>query len=215
MDNNPRKIVREKAQVCGLESLSDSELLLLATDDITPADVDSLLERFGGLGGVCSAELRELRKAPELGAKGAMSIATGVELGRRAAELRGTNIEFVTSSDDIKRMFASLATLAYEEFWVVYLNTAGRVLERLRVSQGGVSSTQVDTRLVAKRAVELLSSSVVLVHNHPSGMATASDSDRELTRKIAQALALFDVRVVDHVIISSHDTLSFASTGLL
>jgi DNA repair protein RadC len=112
-------------------------------------------------------------------------------------------------------MFASLGTLRHEEFWVVYLNSAGRVLERQRISQGGVSSTQVDCRLIAKRALELLATSVVMVHNHPSGVAQASDEDIHLTERVQKALALFDIRLTDHLIFADTASLSFVEQGLL
>ncbi|MBO5656078.1 MAG: DNA repair protein RadC, partial [Rikenellaceae bacterium] len=146
--DNPRKIIRERALVSGAEVLSDRELLLLLMDDASPAEVDAALERLGGLSGVCKADIRELRKCEGVGMYGAVRLAACVELGRRAAELRSEQVEFITSSSDVVRMFASLGTLRHEEFWVVYLNSAGRVLERQRISQGGVSSTQVDCRLI-------------------------------------------------------------------
>lgn len=213
--SNPLKIVREKALVCGLKELSDEELMMLIIDAESSDKAVALLRRMDGLEGVCKADLKELRQTEELGVRGAVRVGACVELGRRAMAFQGEHIEFITSSDDIKRMFSHLETLDYEEFWCVYLNSAGRVLERLRISQGGVSHTQVDCRLISKRAIELLATSVVLVHNHPSGVAVASNDDIALTEKIRSALTLFDTRVLDHVIISSNSYYSFASSGLL
>lgn len=212
---NPRKIIRERALVSGAEVLSDRELLLLLMDDASPAEVDAALERLGGLSGVCKADMRELRKCEGVGMYGAVRLAASVELGRRAAELQSEQVEFVTSSNDVVRMFASLGGLRHEEFWVVYLNSAGRVLERQRISQGGVCSTQVDCRLIAKRALELLATSVVMVHNHPSGVAQASDEDIRLTERVQKALALFDIRLTDHLIFADTSSLSFVEQGLL
>lgn len=210
---NPRKIVRERAVASGIEVLSDNELLLLLADDVSPTEVEKLLERMGGLGGVCAADIRELRKCEGFGLQSAVRLAASVELGRRAAELRSEQVEFVASSEDVRRMFVGLGALAHEEFWVVYLNSAGRVLERRRISQGGVSMTQVDIRLIVKRALELLTTSVVMVHNHPSGVAAPSSEDIALTDRVVNALKLFDIRLVDHVIFAAGETYSFCAEG--
>ncbi|MBP3426587.1 MAG: DNA repair protein RadC [Rikenellaceae bacterium] len=213
--DNPRKILRERALVSGFGALSDSELLLLLMDDATLSEVDAVLGRMGGLRGVCSADMRELRKCEGVGLHAAVRLGAGVELGRRTAKLTAEQIEFVGSSEDVVRMFVSLNDLSYEEFWVVYLNSAGRVLERQRVSQGGVSSTQVDCRLVVKRALELLATNVVLVHNHPSGVAVASDDDVTLTERLRRALELLDIALTDHLIIAGAESFSFREKGLL
>lgn len=213
--SNPLKIVREKALVCGFGELSNEELMMLIIDDESPDKARALLSRMEGLEGLCKADIKQLRQNEELGVRGAVRVGACVELGRRAMALQSEHIEFVGSSDDIIRMFSHLGGLGHEEFWVVYLNSAGRVLERLRISQGGVSHAQVDCRIICKRAIELLATSVVLVHNHPSGVAEASRDDVALTEKIRSALALFDIRVVDHVIITANSSLSFVSSGLL
>ena len=212
---NQLKIVREKALVCGVGELSDEELMMLIIDDESPDKARTLLSRMEGLEGLCKADIKQLRQSEELGVRGAVRVGACIELGRRAMAMQGEHVEFIGSSDDIKRMFANLSTLHHEEFWVVYLNSAGRVLERLRISQGGICHAQVDCRLICKRAIELLATSVVLVHNHPSGIAEASHEDIALTEKIRSGLALFDTRVIDHVIISSNSSLSFVAAGLL
>lgn len=212
---NPRKIIRERVLVSGFGALSDSELMLLLTDDASPSEIESLLERMGGLNGVCAAEVRELRRCEGVGLNGAVRLGASVELGRRVAKSVGEQLEFVTSSQDVVRMFAGLGRLPYEEFWAVHLNSAGRVLERQRVSQGGVSCTQVDCRLIVKRALELLATSVVLVHNHPSGVATASDDDRALTERLRRALELLDIALTDHLVIADSEAFSFREQGIL
>lgn len=209
---NQLKIVREKALICGFESLSDEELLTLLCEDAEAAH--TLLSRYSRLSDVVGADIKELRQCEELGMRGAVRLSAAKEFGRRAAALRSEDVEFVGSSDDIKRMFAGLGTLHHEEFWVVCLNSAGRVLDKVRISQGGVNCTQVDCRLICKRALELLASSVVLVHNHPSGVATASNDDVELTNKVSAALALFNIRIIDHVILAGNGSFSFVAEGL-
>ena len=105
--------------------------------------------------------------------------------------------------------------MKYEECWCLYLNTGNRIVERQRVSQGGVQATVVDHRLVIKRALELLATQIILVHNHPSGAALPSEQDKILTKKIAEAAALFDIRLLDHLIIARGGEYSFRQSGLL
>lgn len=102
-----------------------------------------------------------------------------------------------------------LETLAYEECWAVYLTSSNRIIERQRISQGGVQGTVVDHRLVVKRALELLATQLVLIHNHPSGAAAPSPQDKVLTERVAQAAALFDIRLLDHIIIAREGDFSF------
>ena len=107
-----------------------------------------------------------------------------------------------------------LETLAYEECWAVYLTSSNRIIERQRISQGGVQGTVVDHRLVVKRA-ELLATQLVLIHNHPSGAAAPSPQDKVLTERVAQAAALFDIRLLDHIIIAREGDFSFLRAGLV
>lgn len=97
----------------------------------------------------------------------------------------------------------------------MYLTASNRIIERQRVSQGGVTGTVVDHRIVVKRALELLATQLILIHNHPSGTAEASPQDRALTERIARAAALFDIRLLDHIVIARGGDFSFLRAGLL
>lgn len=108
-----------------------------------------------------------------------------------------------------------LEQLPHEECWAVYLTASNRIIERQRVSQGGVTGTVVDHRIVVKRALELLATQLILIHNHPSGTAEASPQDRALTERIARAAALFDIRLLDHIVIARGGDFSFLRAGLL
>ena len=120
------------------------------------------------------------------------------------------------ASDDVVALFRpQLETLAYEECWAVYLTSSNRIIERQRISQGGVQGTVVDHRLVVKRALELLATQLVLIHNHPSGAAAPSPQDKVLTERVAQAAALFDIRLLDHIIIAREGDFSFLRAGLV
>ena len=98
---------------------------------------------------------------------------------------------------------------------MLYLTSSNRIVERQRVSQGGVQGTVVDHRLIIKRALELLATQLIMVHNHPSGAAEPSPQDKVLTERIARAAALFDIRLLDHLIISREGDFSFLREGLL
>lgn len=122
----------------------------------------------------------------------------------------------ITNSAEVGDMFRpKIAKLPHEEFWVLYLSAANTVLGSEKAGQGGVAGVTVDHRLLVKRAVELLASGVVLVHNHPSGVAEPSKGDHDVTARIAQAAQLFDIEVVDHIIITENNSFSFRQAGLM
>ena len=161
-------------------------------------------------------DMARLRMVGGLGLRRSQLLSAAVELGRRVAASRAQEADSIATSDDVVRLFRpQLERLSHEECWAVYLTTSNRILERQRVSQGGVQSTVVDHRLVVKRALELLSTQLILIHNHPSGTAEPSTQDKVLTERIARAAALFDIRLLDHIIISCEGDFSFRRAGLL
>ena len=122
----------------------------------------------------------------------------------------------ITNNEDVVRIFRpQIASLPHEEFWVLYLSSANTIVGKVKVSQGGVSGTVVDHRLVVKRAIELLASGLILVHNHPSGVARPSEDDKVLTGKVSDAASLFDISVLDHLIITTGECFSFRQAGLI
>lgn len=199
----------------GAASLSDEELLALLTDDRLTAR--ALVEAFdGSLARLAAADAARLRMVGGLGLRRARRLQAVAELGRRIAQAEAAGAEVIATSDDVVRLFRpQLELLAYEECWALYLTSSNRIIERQRVSQGGVQGTVVDHRLVIKRALELLATQIVLIHNHPSGAAEASPQDRTLTERIARAAALFDIRLLDHIIIAREGDYSFLRAGLL
>ena len=151
-----------------------------------------------------------------VGLKRAGRIVAAAELGRRVSALRGDDVVSISSSGDAVKILRPLFDgLSHEECWVLYLTTSNRVIERQRVSQGGVQATVVDHRLIAKRALELLATQVIMAHNHPSGSAEPSGQDISLTNRVAEALALFDIRLLDHLIITCNEEFSFRGQGLI
>lgn len=189
----------------GVETLTDQELLELLLDDGDSERLaGALLSSFEGrLAALGYADIARLRMAAGIGLKRAARIQAAVELGRRVLAARELGPDPIGSSNDVVRIFRPLLTeMKHEECWCLYLNTGNRIVERQRVSQGGVQATVVDHRLVIKRALELLATQIILVHNHPSGAALPSEQDKILTKKIAEAAALFDIRLLDHLIIA-------------
>lgn len=208
------KSIRDKIAVRGVGELSDAELLAVVIEDAELAE--RIVSECGSLSGIVRMELPRLRMIEGLGLRRAEKVAASAELGRRLAAAEAQNVDSIATSDDIVRIFRPIVDgLSHEECWVLFLTNSNRIIERQRVSQGGVQATIVDNRLIVKRALELLSTQIVLVHNHPSGAAEPSDADIALTRKVREAAALFDIRLLDHIIIAGSGSYSFRSGGLL
>ncbi|HIV32079.1 DNA repair protein RadC [uncultured Alistipes sp.] len=205
----------DKALSRGIASLSDEELLTLLVEE--PGVAASVLRSCGGsLASVAAEEPARLRMVGGLGRNRALRLLAAAEFGRRVAESRAGEADVIATSDDVVHLFRpKLQRLDHEECWVLYLTSSNRIVERQRVSQGGVQGTVVDHRLIIKRALELLATQLIMVHNHPSGAAEPSPQDKVLTERIARAAALFDIRLLDHLIISREGDFSFLCEGLL
>ena len=151
-----------------------------------------------------------------IGKAKAVSIAAALELGKRRKEAETIKNNKITGSKDAAdHFFPILGDLNHEEFWIMLLNRGNKVLETFMISQGGVSGTVIDVRIILKPAIEKLASSIILCHNHPSGTMQASDADIKITKKIKNAAELLDIAVLDHLIIGQNQYLSFADEGLL
>ena len=206
--------IYNKMAVRGIESLSDSDLLTLLLED--KALASALLAECGTLTAIAQMPASRLRMVAGLGAKRTAQIEAAVEVGRRISAANNAVEEVVTSSDDVvKIMRPLLRDLKHEECWAIYLTNSNRIVERCRISQGGVQATVVDQRLIVKRALELLSTRLIIVHNHPSGSATPSGADFDITAKIKEATKLFDIQLLDHIIITATESFSFKSSGKL
>ena len=179
----------------GVETLTDQELLELLLDDGDSERLaGALLSSFEGrLAALGYADIARLRMAAGIGLKRAARIQAAVELGRRVLAARELGPDPIGSSNDVVRIFRPLLTeMKHEECWCLYLNTGNRIVER-----------------------QLLATQIILVHNHPSGAALPSEQDKILTKKIAEAAALFDIRLLDHLIIARGGEYSFRQSGLL
>jgi len=206
--------IHNKVAMRGIKSLDDLELLTLILENKTLAA--ALLEEYGTLINIANTPTTRLRMTAGLGVKLSERIQAAVELGRRIASLNGAVEEVITSNEDVvKIMRPLLQELKHEECWAIYLTNSNRIVERCRISQGGVQATVVDQRLIVKRALELLSTRLIIVHNHPSGSATPSGADFDITKKIKEATSLFDIQLLDHIIITATEDYSFRSNGKL
>lgn len=122
----------------------------------------------------------------------------------------------IKSSKDVSDVFQPLLSdLEHEEFWVLFLNRSNKVLGKMKLSQGGISGTVTDVRIILKRSLEYLASGIIVCHNHPSGNLNPSESDTKITQKIKEAGNLLDIQLLDHIIVSEKDHYSFADNGLL
>lgn len=215
------KNVRDKLHSRGAASLSDKELLAVLVEESSDGRdaqhiAEGLLSTCGSLQGVVRSELSRLRMVEGIGVRRAERLVVAADIGRRVAAANEADVVCVSTDADVVRLMRPLMeSMSHEECWVLYLTSSNRLIERQRVSQGGVQATVVDHRLIVKRALELLSTQIIMVHNHPSGAAEPSPADKTLTQKVADAAALFDIRLLDHVIISREGNFSFRREHLL
>jgi DNA repair protein RadC len=213
---------REKMIWQGPMNLTDSELIAILLGQGTRSKTAlDLAKEILSLGKNNLKELSLLRPADFMKLKGvgrakSVTLAAALELGRRcqtAAPLaRGTIRNSQDLADFLKPM---LQDLTHEVFLIVFLNNANRIRHYEVISEGGLTATVADPRIIMKKALEENAVSLVLCHNHPSGNLHPSQSDQELTLKIREAARLFDIRVLDHLIVSQEGHYSFADEGLL
>lgn len=214
--------IADKLSLRGAAALSDEELVAAViaespSDDAAVATARAVVAECGGrLAGVAACDLARLRMVAGLGKAKALRLKAAVEIGSRVAQSSAAAHDVIASDKDVVRIMEPIiGALQHEECWVLYLASSGRVLERMRISQGGVQSTVVDCRLIIKRALELLAVQIVIVHNHPSGTPEPSAQDITLTERVTEAAALFDIRLLDHVIISHGSHYSFRGHNLV
>jgi DNA repair protein RadC len=213
---------REKLIRKGISTLSDAELLaiLISSGTRKKSAVDLGRELLGSvsnnLNSLGKLSVSDLLKFRGIGPARAVTISAALELGRRrnSAELPDA-VQIRCSKDAADIFFPLLADLPHEEFWILFLNRSNRVIDRMKISQGGVSGTVTDVRIIMKKAVEWLASGIIVCHNHPSGNMNPSDSDSKITGKIKDAGSIMDIQLLDHIIISGKDYYSFADNGLI
>jgi len=145
-----------------------------------------------------------------------VSIAASLELGRRKkSEKALEKIKIVSSKSAFSMLQPIIGELPHEEFWILYLNNAHKIIQSIQISKGGITGTLVDIRLVLKQALELGATALILAHNHPSGVLKPSIPDKQLTTKLKTACESLDIKVLDHLIITEKAYFSFADQQLL
>ena len=220
-DWSPEERPRERMITHRPASLSQAELLaiLIRNGSRKHSALELarlLLDRYGNLNTIGKCTPGDLMKVPGIGLAKATTIIAALELGRRQREEPLPERYFIRNSRESANYARPwLGHLPYEAFAVMYLVQAGWVKAFDLVSNGGISSTTVDSRLILKRALEENAVSLIVFHNHPSGSLRPSKSDEQLTQKLSQAARTMDIKLLDHVIIGEGGHFSFADEGLL
>ncbi|RTL41649.1 MAG: JAB domain-containing protein [Burkholderiales bacterium] len=212
---------REKLLARGPQALADAELLaLLLRTGVKGTPVlqlaQGLLDRFGGWAGLLATGVQELGGVKGLGPAKRAEIAAVLEITRRSLSQRLAEKPVMSDVAAVKTYVRlHLGGLGHEVFAALFLDAQLRLIAMETLFQGSLTSTTVHPREVVKRALTLGAGSVILAHNHPSGVAEPSRADEVLTRRLTDALALVDVRVVDHFVVGAGEVVSFAERGLL
>lgn len=213
---------REKLYQKGTSSLSDAELLaiLIGSGTKSRSAVDLGRELLSmadnNLNSLGKLSISDLTKIRGIGNARAVTIAAALELGRRRKLAELPELPQIKCSRDVFELVTPvLSDLSHEEFWILFLNRSNKVINRMKLSQGGISGTVTDVRMIMKKAIENLASGIIVCHNHPSGNLSPSESDTRITQKIKEAGNLMDIQLLDHLIISDKDYYSFADNGLI
>jgi DNA repair protein RadC len=213
---------REKLLLNGAENLSNSELLAIlihnGSKEKTAVDLAKEVLKLGkdNLGELGKLSIKELMKIKGIGEAKAITIAAALELGRRRQTAIPLAKTAVSSSSDIAHFLQTkLKDYRHEVFAVLFLNRANKINHFEIVSEGGITGTVADPRIILRKALEEDAVNIILCHNHPSGSLKPSRADEQLTAKIKEAARFLDITVLDHIIVSEDGYYSFADEGLL
>ena len=217
-DDRPREKLLNK----GAAALSNSELLAIllnnGSKNKSAVELAKEILKLGddNLNELGKLSLKDFKQIKGIGEAKSIIIAAALEFGRRRHAAAGLEKTVVKSSRDIAQYLqAILKDYAYEVFAVMFLNQANKINHFEIVSRGGITGTVADPRVILKKALEEDATSIVLCHNHPSGSLRPSLADEELTNKIKQAASYFNIKVIDHIIVSDEGFYSFADEGIL
>ncbi|MFH1429113.1 MAG: DNA repair protein RadC [Candidatus Margulisiibacteriota bacterium] len=216
----PSERPRERLKELGAEALSVQELLALIMGkgqrgESVMITAQRLLNTFGGIEGISRASLEELDGIPGIGSAKASQLIAAFELIRRRelALIPGQGIK--TAHDAAVLLMPQLKNKKKEHFIIVCLDTARKVIKTSNISVGTLDTNLVHPREVFNEAIQALSSSIMLVHNHPSGNTEPSMDDIKVTRKLHKAGKLLGINVLDHIIIAGNKYLSFKEEGIV
>jgi DNA repair protein RadC len=213
---------REKLMLKGRSALTDAELLGIligsGTKSINAVDLSKIVltKVNNNLNELARLSVHDLEKIKGIGKAKAIRIVSALELGRRRSDQIPENKPRITCSEDAwKVVRPMLIDIEHEEFWIIVLNRANDVIKIEKVSSGGLSGTVADPKVIFKQALDSRGSSIILVHNHPSGNLKPSEADISLTRKLKESGLLLEIPVIDHLIFTDHKYFSFADEGIL
>lgn len=207
---------REKMIQKGAEALSDAELLaILIGSGNTEESAVSLMQRVlascgNDLNQLGKWEVHDFSHFKGFGPAKSITIMAALELGKRRKLQERPERATIFSSKDIYELFHPLlCDLAYEEFWVLLLNQASRVIDKTRISRGGIDQTTADVRSILREALIQRATQIALIHNHPSGNPRPSTEDQRLTQLVQKGAQTMNIRLIDHVVISDGKYFSF------
>ena len=216
VDDRPR----EKLIAKGPSSLSAAELIaiLIGSGNKQESAVDLskriLMSVDNNIHQLATLTLEKLTSFKGIGMAKAIAIITALELGKRRQLANFVVNPKITGSKDVYDIMQPLlGSLPHEEFWVLYLNNANKVLSKNQLSKGGITATLVDVRLLFKKAIEISAVAIIICHNHPSGKTEPSSQDKVLTKKIKEGGVSLDIKLLDHLIITEKSYFSFADNG--
>lgn len=215
---------REKALKHGIKSLTDSELMAIIFStgmkgkSVIQLSEEILHDNDNHLSVVARLSVADLTKRYKgLGSAKAISLLAALELGARSAHdaLTVTRPKVKSAGDAVEIMKRHFAGLNTEEFWLMLLNAAGRVIKEIKIGQGGVSAVMADSRIILKHIIDNLASAAIVFHNHPSGALTPSAQDDAITRRLVNGAAAVGSRINDHIIITDSGYYSYCDEGRL
>ena len=205
----------------GAEALSDAELLaILIGSGNTEESAVTLMQRIlsaagNNLNQLGKWEIRDFAAFKGMGPAKSLTIMAALELGKRRKWQRSERTTIHSSADIYDIFHPLLCDLPTEEFWILLLNQASKVIDKIRISRGGIDQTSADVRTILREALLARATQLVLIHNHPSGNTRPSTDDRRLTEMVQQAARTMNIRLTDHLIVTDGSYYSFHDEGVI
>lgn len=210
---------REKLEQRGASALTDAELLaiLVRTGSRKMNVLDCcrklLADNDNNLNNISQLTVGQLSRYEGIGKVKAVTLLAAIELGKRRSLHDWGNTPKISTPDEAFRYLQPLlGDLDHEEIWVIFFNRQNKVIDKKCVSQGGMTATVADIRIIMRLALEAQATGLMLSHNHPSGAAYPSAADRQLTETVRNACQLMDIKFLDHIIIARNSYYSFESS---
>ncbi|MBR6437687.1 MAG: DNA repair protein RadC [Bacteroidales bacterium] len=217
-EDRPREKMLEK----GREALSDAELIAIligsGNNNETAVDLSRriLKDADDNLINLSQMSINELTSYNGIGIAKAVSVVAALELGRRRRFAEAAQQPKISNSKDaFEHFYMHMSDLEHEQFWIMLLNPANKVIKVTRISVGGVNGTTADPKRIFKIAIDNQATAIMLCHNHPSGKVEPSNADKALTRNIVNGGKLLEIKILDHIIVGINNYFSFADSGII